>query len=87
MEPPSNGIKYRPLYERLLGEDGPGCHMTFAGIEQLLSAKLPRSAYVYREWWGNDATSEGRHSNAWMTAGWKVESIDQSAKSVTFVRF
>jgi hypothetical protein len=57
--------------------------MTFAQIEELVG-RLPDSAHRHRAWWGNnDATVAAK---AWLSAGWHVESVNQSAGEVVFGR-
>ena len=77
------GGKYGPLRKYLLGAVGPRVSMTFKAVEDLVG-RLPESAYRYRAWWGNnDGTVEAK---AWLEAGWRVESVDQTAGQVVFVR-
>jgi hypothetical protein len=80
--------KYAPL-EQYLGELPANQREVTLGFEQLesiLEAKLPSSAYEYRQWWDNE--KEGNHVNAraWATAGWKIENVDFSNKQVNLVR-
>ena len=57
--------------------------MTFTGVEGLVG-RLPESAYRHRAWWSNnDGTVAPR---AWLDAGWRVESVNQAAGEVVFVR-
>lgn len=59
----------------------------FAELETILGFTLPKSAYVYRAWWGNEISAKNRpQANAWLTAGWKVDTINQTEKWVRFVR-
>jgi hypothetical protein len=80
--------KYTPLenYLRELPENQREVRLGFAEIERILDAKLPSSAYEYRQWWENE--KEGNHVNtrAWANAGWKVESLDFNEKWVKLVR-
>ena len=39
--------------------------MTFAEIEQILGAALPKSAYRYRPWWANQRAGTRVHARAW----------------------
>jgi hypothetical protein len=59
--------------------------LSFEEITDLIQEGLPPSAGEHRAWWSNDPSS-GRQSNAWMRAGWKVESVDFGEKVVTFTR-
>ena len=80
--------KYAPLeqYLRELPANQREVTLGFEHIERILEAKLPSSAYEYRQWWDNE--KEGNHVNAraWATAGWKIENVDFSKKQVNLVR-
>ena len=81
--------KYDALYDFLervppdIGENT----LTFDEMEKILGFKLPKSAYVYREWWAN-STSPKQHSYAqsWLAAGWMVDTVNQQDKWVRFQR-
>ena len=60
--------------------------MTFAEIEQVMANTLPNTAYTRLTYWTNEVNSGLSHKNAWLHAGWKVESADLAEKRVTFVR-
>jgi len=80
--------KYTPfeIYLKELIESTHEITLTFEQIEKILAFKLPSSAYEDRRWW--DHKTEGNHVNkrAWANAGWKIASLDVSAKWVKFVR-
>jgi hypothetical protein len=80
--------KYTPLenYLRSLPKSKREVTLGFEQIEGILNDKLPSSAYEDRRWWDHEA--EGNHVNkrSWSIAGWKIESLDVSAKRVKFVR-
>jgi hypothetical protein len=77
------GKKYEPLRDHLAGFTGTRVRMTFAEMEHLVG-RLPDSAHRHRAWWGNnDASVEAQ---AWLEAGWLVESVNQGAGEVVFVR-
>jgi len=77
------GGKYDPLRDHLAGCTGNRVQMTFTDLEEMVG-RLPDSAYQYRAWWGNnDATSAPK---AWLAAGWRVDSVDQTAGEVVFTR-
>lgn len=63
--------KYDPLHRYLRRQPAAEVVLTFAEIENLLVAMLPKSAYR-REWWSNEASTASRHSHAqaWMAAGY-----------------
>jgi hypothetical protein len=79
--------KYEPLSVHLAGRGLAREIMTFAEIERVIGASLPRSARDHAAWWGNELVP-GSHvqSRAWLEAGYRVESIDRRSGSVTFVR-
>jgi len=81
------GRKYKPLQNWLIQqrEDKATIGVTFQEIESLLGQPLPNSAREHRAWWANDATP-GRHSLAWLQAGWRIDAVDQSGGEVTFRR-
>jgi hypothetical protein len=80
--------KYAPLenYLRGLPANQREAVLSFEQIESIIHAKLPPSAYGYRQWW--ESEKEGNHINAraWTNAGWKVESVDFNRKRARLVR-
>jgi hypothetical protein len=80
--------KYTPLeqYLRELPANQREVMLGFEQIERILDAKLPSSAYEYRQWWENE--KEGNHVNAraWANAGWKVDEVNFNEKWVKLVR-
>ena len=81
--------KYDTLYDFLkhIPQDIEERTMTFDEIENILGFKLPKSAYVYREWWANP-TSPQQHpyAQSWLAAGWKVDTVNQQDKWIRFQR-
>jgi hypothetical protein len=78
--------KYRPLeqyLERQAAKSVVAASLDFGAIENILQDKLPMAAFKWRAWWGNDRHHV--HAVAWLDAGWKVESVDLSRRSVTFI--
>ncbi|WP_139490159.1 DUF7662 domain-containing protein [Brevibacillus dissolubilis] len=63
--------KYDPMQRYLNSEVK--ITLTYSEIENILGFKLPESAYKHREWWANGSHS---HSNMWIGAGWKVDSVE-----------
>lgn len=55
--------------------------VTFTEFEAV-TGSLPPSARANRTWWGNSRSNS--QSAAWVSAGWKVTSVDLSAETVTF---
>jgi predicted transcriptional regulator len=85
--------KYGPLEEWLLEQNEmtkPGAdariQLTFVEIESILGDTLPNSAREQNAWWANDSTSPGRHSLAWLRAGWRVDDFDLDSEVVIFQR-
>ena len=80
-------VKYLPIATFLMGRRSVSAEiqLTFAEIENLLRANLPKAARTYRAWWANER-GKSRHvqANAWMAVGWRVFSVDLKTESVTF---
>lgn len=79
--------KYEPLKNHLASRLWSEVAMTFAEVEAVLGAKLPRSAYEHAAWWANE--SEGSHvqAKAWLEAGFETADVDKASGKVTFKRF
>ena len=79
--------QYDPLYEYLTNVTASRADITlrFADLEQILGMALPDSAYKRRPWWSNE-TSADSQAQAWMAAGWRVDSVDLGAERVHFRR-
>jgi hypothetical protein len=76
-------VKYEPLRQWLKSESSRGeITMSFADVERLIGAVLPSSAFRHQAWWANDATHV--QAEAWMSAGWLVDAVDQRARRVRF---
>lgn len=72
--------KYAPLSDFLQAMDSHVTEMTltFEQIEQLIEDRLPPSAHKYREWWSNPTTVKDHpYAQAWLAAGWRVETVNQ----------
>ena len=80
--------KYTPLekYLRDLPASQEELTLTFERIEQILNAALPPQAHEPGPWWGNQKQGTHVEVNAWMDAGWMVETVDLREKWVRFVR-
>jgi len=59
--------------------------LPFDVIEDIIAAKLPSSARLYRAWWANDAVGHIQ-SQQWLAAGWRVSYINLTDGRVTFIR-
>lgn len=77
--------KYFPLYEYLLQQQEKHIVLTFEEIEEILHAKLPRSAYKYQAWWGNTKSGTYVQAAAWIEAGFRVDTI-QYGRCIEFVK-
>lgn len=75
--------KYRPLSDRLSLYDRDEWRATFAEIEEVLGAPLPKSAQQ-ASWWAG--TAEKPHHRAWLDHGWQVAQVDKAAGAVIFRR-
>ena len=76
--------KYDALREYLQSRPGTSVEVTmgFSDVEALVSP-LPASARAHKAWWANDSKVQAL---AWRAAGWQVDSVNQDAERVVFVR-
>jgi hypothetical protein len=81
--------KYEPL-ELALRETPPDRReltLAFRELERILGSSLPKSAYEYRPWWGNQKDSKSRpQAHSWLSAGFLVDAVHQ-ANTDGWVRF
>jgi len=81
--------KYDPL-RTFLENAAPGMPemtLTFQQIETILDFALPPSARQHRAWWANPSTPRDHpYAQAWLAAGWKVDTVDQHGEWVRFRR-
>jgi hypothetical protein len=79
--PSGTTTKYQPLQAYLVERRHmPRVRMTFADVAEIIGHSLPKSAFTYREWWSNPSDTTNRpQAAAWMTAGFKVDSVQQLA--------
>lgn len=77
--------KYEPLSAHLKAQIFKEVPMRFSEIERVLDAKLPRSAYVHRPWWANEARGHV-HAKAWLDAGYETAQVDMAGKKLVFRR-
>jgi len=87
MKQPEN-CKYTPFeaYLRKLAETKQEVILTFEQIDRTMPSPLPKSARTRLNWWDNEVHSGLSHKNAWLNAGWKVDSVDLEKERVRFVR-
>ena len=74
--------KYDPLFRYLNSDVKSQVTLSYSEIENILSAKLPDSAYKYKEWWDNNSHVQ---SKSWRDAGYKVDTVFLGDK-VLFVK-
>ena len=56
--------------------------LKFSKIEEIIGDVLPYSAYHSKSWWSN--VRNRSPSEAWMTVGWRVKSVNLEREEVTF---
>ena len=71
--------KYDPLFRYLSANKNAQVTLSYSEIENILFAKLPDSAYKYKEWWDNNSHVQ---SKSWRDAGYKVDSIILGDKAI-----
>jgi len=74
--------KYSPLKKYLDKQDRPKIQMSFSEVEEIISDKLPISAYKYQAWWSNGGHN---HANAWLNVNFTA-SVDLDRKIVIFAK-
>jgi hypothetical protein len=77
--------KYDALGDYLRGQSADEVPMTFAEIERLTGAKLPRSAYEHRPWWSNNG-SNSVMTKIWLNAGFRSARVDMAGRKLVFER-
>lgn len=60
--------------------------LSFQQIESILRDRLPVSSHTYRAWWGNELNPDRVQANAWISAGWVVDTVDLQNQWVRFTR-
>jgi hypothetical protein len=60
--------------------------ISFERIDEFLFQPLPHSARDEYSWWENQRQGIQVETNAWMDAGWMVDSVDLREEWVRFVR-
>jgi hypothetical protein len=80
--------KYTPfeVYLREIPVNQNTLTLSFEQIERAMNNPLPKSAYERLTWWSNEIHTGLSHKNAWLNAGWNVESVDLAGKWVQFIR-
>ena len=78
--------KYDPLHALLIDHHANEVTLSFGELEQILDDNLPPSAHQYQAWWANTHNQTHTHAQAWMEAGWRVDTLNLAQKWVRFVR-
>jgi hypothetical protein len=61
--------------------------LSFRQIETILGNTLPPSARLHRAWWSNPSSPHDHpYAQAWLAAGWEVDTVDQRNEWVRFRR-
>jgi hypothetical protein len=81
---------YDPLYKWLSAKSAGGAtsiSATFEQIETVIGFKLPDTARVRPQWWGNE-TGDSRHvqCRAWLNAGFETRNLNFSKETVDFLK-
>lgn len=75
--------KYEPLGQFLKKQQRDRVRMTFAEIESLIGAKLPKSSKSHRAWWSNNPTNNVM-TKEWLDAGFETEEVELAAERLVF---
>lgn len=65
------------------------CTLSFGAIEAILGRQLPRTARHprgHRQWWVGLGAGLPHAWYGWQRVGWRVETVDLAAETVTFAR-
>lgn len=76
--------KYEPLELHLLdlAMSVNEVSLSFRQIEEIIGARLPKSAVSYREWWSNQTNTLNRpQACAWTNAGFAVGFVHQDGQN------
>jgi hypothetical protein len=76
--------KYEPLKTYLQSLGTRSVELTFHDVESIIDDTLPRSSGAHRAWWSNDLSHV--QAEAWINAGWSVDTVDTAAQYVKFKR-
>ena len=75
--------KYGPLEVHLRECGMPEVALAFSGIEEIIGAKLPPSAYKHRAWWSNNP-SNSAGTRAWLKAGYISAEVNMTERKLVF---
>ena len=79
---PKNKYVYLSTYLARRAKYGPYVTLSLNKIEEIIGDRLPSSAYVNSQWWGNSWSRSP--SEARLRVGWKVQDVDLDRKEVAF---
>jgi hypothetical protein len=77
--------KYDALRDTLLAFDETATTMTFSEVAELVGP-LPQSAWRHQAWWANEAAGSHVQARSWLSAGFRVDGVDQNNGWVRFRR-
>jgi hypothetical protein len=77
--------KYEPLGHFLRRQQTDLVRLSFADVERIIGAKLPRSSQSYPAWWSNNPTNNVM-TKVWLAAGFKTEQVDIEGRRLVFRR-
>jgi hypothetical protein len=77
--------KYDALRDTLLAVDETVASMTFSEVAELVGP-LPQSAWRHQAWWANEAAGSHVQARSWLSAGFRVDGVDQQNGWVRFRR-
>jgi hypothetical protein len=75
--------KYEPLGQFLRKQKRDRIAMSFADIERLIAAKLPKSSKSHRAWWSNNPTNNVM-TKEWLDAGFETVDVELDAERLVF---
>ncbi len=79
---------YYPLFKYLRDSKKDEMVMTFNQIAKVLGMKeLPKSAYKFKSWWGNNMKKRTGQSKSWLDAGYQAMAADLEKKTVKFRKY
>ena len=81
------GSKYYPLFEHLQKCHEEETTLTFREVEAIIENSLPASAFNRKNWWSNRDSDSALQAKAWVSAGYHIESVDLTQKTVIFRKF
>lgn len=81
------GSKYYPLFLHLQACKQETTTLALSKVEAVIDNSLPKSAFNKKNWWSNRDSASALQAKAWVNAGYHVDSVDLTQKTVTFRKF